>query len=718
MVKLIAFRKIFEIIFHLCCILSIGFFAEAADEFTAAPVSLAPIENANIVSVISSNKSDLAIGNLNSILSKLIEIKAIVFLQMTSMQKIMEGDSLGVFISAAKERMEFSLNFLLEEENYAIATLIISVMNQTLIDQTLHFAMDLEAYVSEDIKDDIDLNTLGRTALDNVAPQLVLVLKATKDFQFNSLTSVVTVDETMAPTLAPTKDPLSFITTSVPTDTPSNSPTLTPITFPSIVPSTIITGMPTNTPMTSVPTNSPTLTPTLVPTLKPIDVTQEPSDQITFTPTEFQATKSPTVFSTRSQSIQLATREPTVSQVFIASPTTSDPTNVPTILPTFPPTILPTSTPTRTPTKVPTGLTTKAPTKVPTKAPTEVITMAPTTRALSFFSLKLSPVARGMTFQTAETFRRKAEQFLKDRFLQLERPITIMQVQMLDNRVETRVVTNTRRRRSLQELTLIVEMSIQGNYIPKSKDEVVDLSKIALNFFETGALTFINMLQGSGENADAIYFANIESLVPVKEMNLSSTPSPQSTPRKVGGLSMGAVIGVAICGVLLLALVSILLMRQSRNKSSRRMEPVRANRNNEVRHDAPPRNRLSLLTPGKKKKPQTAQSQTTGQSTQSESLQPQRLVNRISGGVSSERSNFEGDSVLFSDMNSQNNEQSTLAGGDNMSYAYSLDHGIDPSLSSGNTDYYTQNSYQAAGGGGGATHLPTEIPMMGAGAKK
>jgi hypothetical protein len=49
----------------------------------------------------------------------------------------------------------------------------------------------------------------------------------------------------------------------------------------------------------------------------------------------------------------------------------------------------------------------------------------------------------------------------------------------------------------------------------------------------------------------------------------------------------------------------------------------------------------------------------------------------------------------------------TLAGADTMSYAYSLDHGIEGSIISAPSSDYTGGGYSTSG-----SSIPTEIPMV------
>jgi len=742
MTKLIAMKRILNIIFQLWCLLSTTILVKAADEngsanFTGTtapaemvtPITIAPFDINSSVPIPTLAPATFVSTTDPPILSKLVAVQETVMVQMKSLQTILEGDSLDVFISNSTKLFEEGLGDLLQQQPFAIATVILSVANQTLVEQTLQLALEIEVFVSEYYQDDVELNTLARATLDNIAPQLVLDLTATDSF-FNSLTSVETIDPTSAPTTA------SPVETLVPTNTLTDSPTLAPVSFPSITPS-ISTQVPTAAPITSAPTSMPTLTPTEATpeptvqiTLTPTEATPEPTDQITLTPTE--ATPEPTdqITLTPTEATPTeATPEPTdqitlTLETFLPTPLPL--TQLSTLSPTFTPTIKPvTIEPTRAPV-IPVNPTlsptvavdpanppTEPPTSVQSATPTDSPTAAPTTRGLSFFSIQLSPVSREMTYATAETFRQKAQAFLFVRFKELERPIEILEVKLLMNSV---VVLNQRRRISLQEVyALRVDMSVQGNYAPYKKDEVVDLSKIALNFFKLGQLDFIKMLQNSAQDVDAVYFANVQSLDVVQELNQSPTSEPQNAPKRIGGLSIGAIIGVAVCGVLLVALMIVLLLRQNRREPrpkesfapSRNNAPPARNNAPPARNNAPPRNRLQMLTPRKKKTPTSQETQDTGQSTRSESQQ--RLVHRGSG-VSSGDSRFDSDSVMLSDMHSHVGTE-TVAGADTMSYAYSLDHGIDPSLSSGNTDYYTQNSYQAAGGG--AAHPPMEIPMMG-----
>jgi hypothetical protein len=162
---------------------------------------------------------------------------------------------------------------------------------------------------------------------------------------------------------------------------------------------------------------------------------------------------------------------------------------------------------------------------------------------------------------------------------------------------------------------------------------------------------------------DQVYFATVNGAETVDEPDDIVSPGPTPTSGGNddggGGLAIGAIIAIALCGALAVTFLAAMVYQRSR------------------------RNRPAA-----------------GAARNSTSAR----ASAASGTRNDERLNLDrGDtgSIAESDLQSRYGTE-TLGGADTMSYAYSLDHGIDPSVASGlNSDY------------GYGDAVPTEIPMAG-----
>lgn len=319
---------------------------------------------------------------------------------------------------------------------------------------------------------------------------------------------------------------------------------------------------------------------------------------------------------------------------------------------------------------------------VPTTAPTVSVSpsMSNVMTATDRFSVTLFSVTSRMSEETAETFRTNAELFLGTNYALLEQPFTNIQLQVVDQKLQS----SSRQRRHLQQtLPLEVTMTIQGDFIPiegmVTTPEEADLSQKSRNFFDAQADTFVDLLQESDRVEDAVFFANVNDVESVDEAGdviTSPTPAPQSSGGGGGGggLAIGAIIAIALCGTLAVSLTAVLVYQHRRKNRA----AAAARSGND---------RSALRDTSSNKKQQ----------------QPSSRQQQPSSAGSNLNSNYgDGDSILQSDMQSQMGAD-TLAGADTMSYAYSLDHGIDPSVASGpqGSDYYA------------GSNVPMEIPMVG-----
>lgn len=573
--------------------------------------------------------------------------------------------------------------------DYYFSLIRSKVLSQEILpEEDLLLEVEFEGYLEQDVVSEVDFPELVHTVLGGITAQLVFHLKQENIPYFSQLLSIEVVNstpltivspspetlilETSSPTLAPvtlppTTPPSLALVTSSPTSPPSlapvtvsptSPPSLTPVTTPPTSPPSLapVTTSPTTSPLmapvTLSPTKPPPLTPTKLPTSQPTSATPTLS---TNDPTLVAATPSPTDGIDTFNPTEFSSSSPTKGQ--LPSSVTSAPTDAPVPLATAEPS-----------TVSPTIL----PSIIPSAVPTSFLPISPEKIKRGIFNIQLYPVATNMSIETEETFRIKVEEFLSDIFGDFERPIRIVDLEVLN----TFIVTRTKLRRSLEEVGLQVEMGITGSFIPVDETDVVDMEALSLSNLINFQEDFLRSLQLSDRDEDSVYFSSIQTIRAANGPTLSPTPQPNifSKVSESSGLSAGALSGIVIGGVVvLLVIVGMLIWPQRRGKSGRK-EP-------RSKSDNAASSKTRFLPSRKKKR---TSSQNPPQQQQSKHSDASRSENDSMGGLSEFHSHY-------------GNE--TIAGNDTMSYAYSLEHGIDPSVSSANTDYYTQNSYQAAGGG-------------------
>jgi len=577
--------------------------------------------------------------------------------------------------------------------DFFVTLLLVKVLNQKILPgEGLLVEVEIEGFLEQQLASEADFTDKLRDVLRAVTTQIQDGLQTENIDFFLPLLSVEVVDSTPSPTLSPSFEPLILNTsspsllqvTTLPTflpslvPSPTLSPSLLPVTSspttpPSLAPVTSPpTSPPSSAPVTSSPSSQPSMAPvTSFPTTPPsiapvtpsptklslIPVTQAPTkpptDQPTSStptlktndPTSARVTPSPTDVLNSLDPTEASSSSPTVEQ--LQPPVTTDPTDLPVPLATLQPS-------------------TDSPTELPS-----ILPMGASKEKKDIFRLQLYPVATNMTIEIEEFFGTKVEEFLSDIFGALERPITIVDLEVL----KTFIVTRTRLRRSLEEIGVQVDMGIKGTFIPINENDDVDLASTSRNYLINYQDKLITSLQESDRNEFSVYFANIEEITDANGPTFSPTSQPNIFTKvsESSGLSAGAISGIVIGGVLVLLLIVGMLIWPQRRGQSRRKEPGSTG-------NSATSSKRRFLTPRKKKE------------TPSQNL-PQRQESKRS-----DVSRSENDSVGLSELHSHLGNE-TVAGNDTMSYAYSLDHGIDPSVSSANTGYYTQNSYQAAGGG-------------------
>ena len=481
---------------------------------------------------------------------------------------------------------------------------------------------------------------------------------------------------TMAPIAISTVAPTITVTAPVSVAPATSAPdTNAPASFASV----------TDAPAVTADTQSPVST-TAAPTSDvPVAVSPISDPPITLAPTAITTTATPAPTST--------TFLPTAS---LSSGQSLQPTVALTTSPTIAPTLSPTSAPTRSPTGAPTRLPTSAPTGSPTRQPStkSPVTAQPTApkptstqevQTSDRFLVRQLSVASRMSEGNSEFFRATTEAFLGELFAQMERPIFDVQIWVMG---QTLLSGSSRRRtkvRNLEELLpLEVEMAIEGKYVRVESDSneyEVDLGLLSGQFFEVEGAEFVSRLQKADNVTDAVYFQNVKEVVSVDEFGNTPSGSPANSPSDGdggSGLALGGIIAIAVCGGLAILLVAVLAYLRFRKPPTR--QPV---------------------DNGMNAKPVALASK---QSITNKPVTTKSLA-ASSGAQSGSNYNYdERSSVGYSDMQS-NLGNDTLQGIDTMSYAYSLDHGIDGSvISSVESEFMGQST-------SGST-IPFEIPMV------
>ena len=290
-----------------------------------------------------------------------------------------------------------------------------------------------------------------------------------------------------------------------------------------------------------------------------------------------------------------------------------------------------------------------------------------------------------MSEDNSETFNNAATLFLGELLAMLEQPIMNIKTQVVGQEL-----LSSRRGRNLQELVPIeVEMTVEGNFIARedgaTEPDDINLSKLSRQFFDAQQDKFVKLLQESESGEDVAYFASVNAVASVDEPGDNGTPAsaPSPPPASDGGdgLAIGGIIAISLCGFLAVLLVGALVYQRMRRAPLR--QSAGGADSSRTAPNAAGKSRVS----GSSKK------------SESKSALSEKLSSEQSG-LSYASSNYEAQSDTQSQFGAD-----TFGGADTMSYAYSLDHGLDASVVSGpGSDYF---GHSASGGS-----VPTEIPMV------
>lgn len=329
------------------------------------------------------------------------------------------------------------------------------------------------------------------------------------------------------PSIAPSPMPTPITTLTPP---PADEPSATTPTFvspePTTIPPTVVTPEPSTTPPTVVTPEPSTTPPTVVTpeptTTPPTVVTPEPT---TIPPTV--VTEIPTVTPT------VATPEPTTipPTVVTEMPTTEPP--VETVIPTATPTTEPPA-PTAAPTTPPTDAPSKAP--VPTPAPTQMGSQVDpkTFPNLSQSMSGVDPLNDSSWMTYEETYMEFVTLFYR---ANPDYGVTNVEIKLefvsQDPPLSSRRLGE--KRRLQDQLNIVFNQAITYAITPNSS---LSTAEVVTQPFaaQQSRDAFAQLLQNSGDAA----FANIEGVSGLSQSN----PAPAGD----GGLSTGAIIGIAVGG--------------------------------------------------------------------------------------------------------------------------------------------------------------------------
>jgi hypothetical protein len=464
----------------------------------------------------------------------------------------------------------------------------------------------------------------------------------------------------------PSKEP----TTSPPTDAPDDDE---PTKSPTIEPDTDTTKSPTTEPDTTDAPTSPTVerVPTEAPTEEPDeDTTEAPTDEPDDGDTE-PPTEAPTE----------ATEEETDSPT--TSPTLE--TDSPTEMETDSPTEMETDSPTEMKTDRPTEMETDSPTETISSAPSKMPVRAPPIDVADDVSVNVMPLSKPMSTSNAQHFENTAEIFLSDFLIQLEQPIYNVTVN-----VTGETLLRRRRVRRLQESSMQVDMIVSGSFEPvDGMAETADsIGQISEMLFDAQGDKFVKMLKETDNEDDAAYFASVSSVESVSETDGGVVPPANEQPADTGGgggLSVGIIVGIALAGALVVSLVAIFVYKKMRvPNNDRRAESNRASRQSSQKQSRQNASsaRQSEATSKRLLEASGASARPAKNSLVEQVSPPVKEIGGPSGVVLRRV-----DSDVQSDLQSGwGAEESMLGMESNMSYAYSLEDGINATMSADYSD--------------------------------
>ena len=463
-----------------------------------------------------------------------------------------------------------------------------------------------------------------------------------------------------------------------------------------------VTPEPTSTPQeTESPAAAP---PPDTPSPTSVEGTPEPTrvPQETEAPTRAEPEKTPAP----------TTAEPVETPAPTTEDTTLDETTEPTVQPSAPPSKPPV---TASPSSSPTISTTDAPSTAPSPMPDPSIMIE------DMVSVIIKPVSGVMSAGNAEHFQATATVFLSELLIQLEQPIYDVNVSVTGGNILAR-------QRRLQSDSMQVDMIVSGTFdpVPGLAETANDYSigRVSRQFFTVQGDNFVRMLQETNNDEDASYFAPVsvvESVAdPNDEVTPAGSPPPPGTATVSGdepGLAIGGIVAVALVGALAVALGAAFLVSNVRKR--RRNNPAARSRREKKASSKSKSGKITSKKSGSSKGSSARQKPSSTTASLEKALEDKPPPILSIGGPPSERGSMRRvDSDVNSDL--QWGAESFIGAESNMSYAYSLEDGIQRSPSGESSLGYSLglDNDSAHADSKDKSSVPKEIPNVSSSASK
>ena len=326
-----------------------------------------------------------------------------------------------------------------------------------------------------------------------------------------------------------------------------------------------------------------------------------------------------------------------------------------------------------------------------------------------------------MTSEDAALFREVAEQFLDDLLVQLEQPILNVSVTVTGGGL---ITDSSRVRRQLQEQAMKVDMRVGGAFAPVEglamTSEDYSIGRVSRQFFNVQGGRFVNMLKALDDPEGDMYFQTVDSAESVADPadNMSNSNESDVSASGFGnpssGLGTGALVGIILVGILLVSLGSVFIVKRMRNRVP---APSYSYRNSELFTQKKTQKREARKKAREEARASKSASKAAAAATRqsapppiteipapAKSLQEAAPPPQLSSVHSATLRRTESD--VNSDLQSGWGGES-LMGGESMSYAYSLDDGINQEAPMSPSGY----SLGLAGTGSQGS-VPLEIPAL------
>jgi hypothetical protein len=281
-----------------------------------------------------------------------------------------------------------------------------------------------------------------------------------------------------------------------------------------------------------------------------------------------------------------------------------------------------------------------------------------------------------MSTSNSQHFENTAETFLSTFLNNLEQPIYNVSVTITNE-----TMLNRRLVRRLQESSIQVDMMVAGTYDPvdgvAQTAEDDNIGQISEQLFNVKGDQFVEMLKDTGNADDQAFFAPVTSVSSAPADAPVAAPTDQQ-PADTGGLSVGVIAAIAIVGALVASLVAVFVYKKSHAPNDNR----RTESNSSGRQNASSA-RQSEAT-AKKLREASGTSARPGKNSLLDPASPP--VTTIGGPAAVGLKRV--DSDVQSDLQSGwGAEESMLGMESNMSYAYSLEDGINATMDDSEVNY-------------------------------